>query len=152
MTCKTRVILLVLFLVCASVPLFLSLTGVLIVGKIQTSAPIDFILHPPDESNDGFTPWSAVSASEDLTVVRSTNSSQVSLCDQLIQFSLSRSSVKVSVCQYQNKTRVDIREFIGTNATIKGIWLDVNEWDQLAGTSSRISKAVVLQQLRCRGG
>ena len=146
---KTQFLLLVLVILCTALPLLLSLTGVLIVGNIQTSAPIDFVLHPPDERNEGFLPWSAVSASEDLILVRSTNFSRSSLCDHLTQFSLSQSSVKVSVCRYQNRTRVDIREFIGANATIKGIWLNVHEWDQLAGTFSLISKAVLLQQLSC---
>ena len=48
------------------------------------------------------------------------------LCTFIRQMKLSEKK-RVTVCNYQNNIRVDIRQFVKNSASIKGIWLTKNE-------------------------
>ena len=73
---------------------------------------------------------------EPLTALNTT------LCTALNQFFLS-SSKRVTVCKYNNLLRVDIRYFIGQKASIKGIWLTLNEWNTFVKYFHKIQKSVI---------
>ena len=55
-------------------------------------------------------------------------SSNLTLCDFIAQFEVFSSVKIVSVCVYQGKPRVDIREFYQGKPSIRGIWFTLNEW------------------------
>ena len=61
------------------------------------------------------------------------------LCSFLRQLNLS-SNKKVSICTYNKAVRIDIRHYIhvGPRATIKGIWLNAEEWMTLLCLWGRI--------------
>ena len=61
------------------------------------------------------------------------------LCSFLRQLNLS-SNKKVSICTYNKAVRIDIRHYIhvGPRATIKGIWLNAEEWMTLLRLWGRI--------------
>ena len=59
------------------------------------------------------------------------------LCSFLRQLNLSTNK-KVSICTYNKAVRIDIRHYIGPRATIKGIWLNTEEWMTLLRLWGRI--------------
>lgn len=52
----------------------------------------------------------------------------LTLCVSIAQFEVFNSVKIVTVCVYQGRSRVDIREFYQGKPSIKGIWFTVNEW------------------------
>ena len=71
----------------------------------------------------------------------SSENTNQTLCTCLKTFKLS-SSIKVSICAYKQSVRVDIRRFIGSHATIQGIWLSIQEWRTLEGLWGRIQTSI----------
>ena len=51
-----------------------------------------------------------------------------SLCTLRKEFLLERSNIRVNVCTYQDRVRVDVRHFHDGFATIKGIFFNTREW------------------------
>lgn len=65
----------------------------------------------------------------------------VSLCTYMKQFDLPDGYV-VSVCRYQDSVRIDLRQFINGRATIRGIALNVRQWEYLQRITSHIWNSV----------
>ena len=64
------------------------------------------------------------------------------LCGYVTQYRLSHNK-KVTICDYQNILRIDIRYFIGDYATIRGIWLSLDEWKMLLDLMEQINKSIM---------
>ena len=60
----------------------------------------------------------------------SSENTNQSLCTYLTTLKLSLSK-KLAICAYKQSVRVTIRRFIGSHATIQGIWLNIQEWKTL---------------------
>ena len=67
----------------------------------------------------------------------------ISLCSFMRQYRLS-SHKRITVCNYQNGPRIDIRQFIDNAASIRGIWLNKTEWYQLLSLWGKIQNAIAL--------
>ena len=63
------------------------------------------------------------------------------LCAYVSQFRLSEDK-RVTVCLY-DVIRIDIRRFFGAYASIQGIWLTVEEWNQLLKLWGKIQRAII---------
>ena len=50
------------------------------------------------------------------------------MCSERREFPLKASSKRINVCTYQDRVRVDVREFINDKATIKGIYFTSREF------------------------
>ena len=62
------------------------------------------------------------------------------LCNYIKQFALPN-DYYVTVCSYQGLVKLDVRKFIGRKATIKGIAMNVNQWNYLQRLVPRINSA-----------
>ena len=80
-----------------------------------------------------------------------TQSMNYSLCQELTQFMIEGSNKIVSVCLYQNKTRVDIRHFYGGIASIKGLWMSVGEWRGFTKLLFDIARVMTYQEIGVNG-
>ena len=63
------------------------------------------------------------------------------LCTFIKQFKLLYNK-RITVCKYQNVLRVDIRQFVGDKASIKGIWLTLDEWRSLLRSQMWVNSAL----------
>ena len=73
-----------------------------------------------------------------VSVKKITNETEpVNLCHT--EYKIPNSNKRVNICQYQGETRVDIRTFLSGKATIKGIFLNRNEWKELMKLTLRIN-------------
>jgi hypothetical protein len=68
------------------------------------------------------------------------------LCEYMSQISIRYSNKIVTVCMFNKKVRVDIREFYSNIPSIKGIWFTINEWRELCKNIYDINKFVNFQQ------
>jgi hypothetical protein len=50
--------------------------------------------------------------------------------------------LKITICIYQSKIRIDFRQFINNLATIKGIVLNIDQWNTLKTSENRIDEAI----------
>ena len=55
------------------------------------------------------------------------------LCAERMEFPLKASNKRVNVCTYQDRIRVDVREFINDRATIKGLYFTSREFISFNG-------------------
>ena len=63
------------------------------------------------------------------------------LCTFIKQFKLLYNK-RITVCKYQNVLRVDIRQFVGDKASIRGIWLTLDEWRSLLRSQMWVNSAL----------
>ena len=63
------------------------------------------------------------------------------LCIFIRQMKLSEKK-RVTVCNYHNNIRVDIRQFVKNSASIKGIWLTKDEWKSLTDSTWWVNNAI----------
>ena len=70
----------------------------------------------------------AVTAAEDVT----TGTPRKPLCNPQGEFILQMSNKRVNVCTYQGQIRVDVRQFLNGQATVRGIYLNVREFQSLS--------------------
>ena len=62
-------------------------------------------------------------------------------CSYLKQFDL-QDSVMLSVCHRDGELGIDIRLFLNKTATIRGIPLNLMQWNNLQGVSSSVNRAI----------
>ena len=62
-------------------------------------------------------------------------------CSYLKQFDL-QDSVMLSVCHRDGELGIDIRLFLNKTATIRGIPLNLIQWNNLQGVSSSVNRAI----------
>ena len=74
-----------------------------------------------------------------------TEDGEHTLCSQFRQFPLPHSGKRVTICTYQEQVRVDIRDFIADRATIKGIYLTMEEFIAFANSVNYIHNEVIRQ-------
>ena len=72
------------------------------------------------------------------------------LCTKLLQYKLGIKGKRLSVCNYEGNVRVDIRQFIGTEPGIIGIWLNMNEWSELSLMIHAISSIIHQEDKKSR--
>ena len=60
------------------------------------------------------------------------------LCAFIRQTAISENK-RATVCVYQESIRIDFRQFVGNKASIKGLWLSINEWKNLLNASKWIN-------------
>ena len=63
-----------------------------------------------------------------LSPVHSKTDIPKDLCAERREFTLKASNKLVNVCTYQDRIRVDVREFINDSATIKGLYFTSREF------------------------
>ena len=72
------------------------------------------------------------------TTNQQTNST---LCQYVKQFDLT-GGYYATVCSYAGRVRLDLRQFIDERATIKGIALDMKQWNELKIHGPTIESAI----------
>ena len=70
------------------------------------------------------------------------------LCAERREFPLKASNKRVNVCTYQDRIRVDVREFINDRATIKGLYFTSKEFISFNGALPFV-RHEVLRQIIC---
>jgi len=64
------------------------------------------------------------------------------LCSYMKQFEMPR-EYYVTVCVYQKEVRIDFRQFINGQPTIKGLYFDVRQWSYLKRLVPNIDTTIV---------
>ena len=67
------------------------------------------------------------------------------LCAESMEFPLKASNKRVNVCTYQDRIRVDVREFINDRATIKGLYFTSREFISFNGALPFVRHEVLRQ-------
>ena len=67
------------------------------------------------------------------------------LCAERREFPLKASNKRVNVCTYQDRIRVDVREFINDRATIKGLYFTSREFISFNGALPFVRHEVLRQ-------
>ena len=67
------------------------------------------------------------------------------LCAERREFPLKASNKRVNVCTYQDRIRVDVREFINDRATIKGLYFTSREFISFNGALPFVRHDVLRQ-------
>ena len=67
------------------------------------------------------------------------------LCAERMEFPLKASNKRVNVCTYQDRIRVDVREFINDRATIKGFYITSREFISFNGALPFVRHEVLRQ-------
>ena len=67
------------------------------------------------------------------------------LCTERREFPLKASNKRVNVCTYQDRIRVDVREFINDRATIKGLYFTSREFISFNGALPFVRHEVLRQ-------
>ena len=70
---------------------------------------------------------------------------QNDLCAERREFPLKASNKRVNVCTYQDRIRVDVREFINDRATIKGLYFTSREFISFNGAIPFVRQEVLRQ-------
>ena len=67
------------------------------------------------------------------------------LCAERREIPLKASNKRVNVCTYQDRIRVDVREFINDRATIKGLYFTPREFISFTGVLPFVRHKVLRQ-------
>lgn len=76
-----------------------------------------------------------------ILTTESTPDLNETLCDYIKQYALPN-DYYITVCSYQGLVKLDVRKFIGREATIKGIAMNVDQWNYLQRLVPRINSAI----------
>ena len=121
----------------------LLLASVSLTFLVTVGVAVDVVLlsSKPEEGRDSSVAIEEKQNNMNRTLEVNVNPPNGSLCSYFRQWTLS-DNVKLTVCNYLGSVRVDIRAFISEKATIRGIWLNTSEWEELTKLFKLIQRSL----------